>query len=194
MIRDVDIAGIVGKRRAWSLGTALAVSLIWSGVAFAGGTANPKTSVTSPTVAAADLAAARARARTAFDAKNYDEALRLYGPLAENGDPESQYYMARAYQKIGDKKNQDELVKWYMKSAEGGYPDAQYQVAVGYAYGLAGLKRNDVEAGKWLRRAAEGGHRKAQKYLGQAYAEGRYGFPVDQEQAEYWTKKSESHS
>lgn len=141
------------------------------------------------------VAAEESPAQAAYQTKNYREAMRLYRPLAEQGNPEAQYFVGRMYEKgQGVRKDQNEVVKWYRKSAEGGYAAAQYRLAVGYAYGLAGLSKDQDEAGKWLRRAAEGGHKKAQKYLSRAYAEGRYGFPVDEKQAEYWAQKAEANS
>lgn len=143
----------------------------------------------------ASQAAGDPQALAAYQANNYKEAMRLYKPLAEQGDPEAQYYVGRMYEKgQGVKKDYDEMVKWYRKSADAGYAPSQYRVAVGYAYGIAGLPKDESEALKWLRRSAEGGHKKAQKILGRAYAEGRLGLPVDQKQADYWTQKSESNS
>lgn len=140
-------------------------------------------------------AAGDPQALVAYQSKNFREAMRLYRPLAEKGDPEAQYYVGRMYEKgQGVRKDQAEVVKWYRKAAEGGYAAAQYRLAVGYAYGLAGLSRDHDTAVRWLRRAAEGGHKKAQKYLGRAYADGRFGLPVDDKQAEYWTKRAESSS
>jgi uncharacterized protein len=135
------------------------------------------------------------QALAAYQAKNYREAMRLYKPLAAQGDSEAAYYVARMYEKgEGVRKDEREVVKWYRKSADGGYAPAQYRVAVGYAYGFAGLPKDQDEATKWLRRSAEGGHKKAQKILSKAYAEGRFGLPVDQKQAEYWAQKADSNS
>lgn len=135
------------------------------------------------------------QALAAYQAKNFREAMRLYKPLAEQGDAEAAYYVGRMYEKgEGVRKDEREVVRWYLKSADGGYAPAQYRVAVGYAYGLAGLPKDQDEAMKWLRRSAEGGHKKAQKILSRAYAEGRFGLPVDQKQADYWSQKAESNS
>lgn len=146
---------------------------------------------------AAPLAQALAdpQALAAYQAKNYREAMRLYKPLAEQGDAEAQYYIGHMCEKgEGVRKDEREVAKWYRRSAEGGYAPAQYRLAVGYAFGLAGLPKDQDEATKWLRRSAEGGHKKAQKILSRAYAEGRFGLPVDRKQAEYWSQKAESKS
>lgn len=143
----------------------------------------------------ASVAAGDSAGVTAYHAKNYREAMRLLRPLAEQGDPEAQYYVGRMYEKgDGVRKNADEVVKWYTRAAEAGYAAAQYRVAVGYAFGYAGLPRDHQEAVKWLRKSAEGGYKRAQKTLGRAYAEGRFGLPVDEQQAEYWARKAEASS
>ena len=135
------------------------------------------------------------QALMAYQAKNFREAMRIYRPLAEKGDAEAQYYVGRMYEKgEGVRKDEREVVKWYHRSAEGGYAAAQYRLAVGYAFGLAGLSRNQDEAAKWLHKAAEGGHKKAQRYLGRAYAEGRFGLPTDRKRAEYWSQRAETGS
>lgn len=136
-----------------------------------------------------------ASALAAYQSKDYREAMRLFRPLAEQDDPQAQYYVGRMYEKgQGVRQEASEVVTWYRRSAEDGYAPAQYRLAVGYAFGYAGLKRDQREAAKWLRKSAEGGYRRAQKILGRAYAEGRFGFPVDREQAEYWKKKAEARS
>jgi uncharacterized protein len=177
----------------------LIMILILSGNGYAGGDATatkPPVKSTAPAgapvaVPAAD-AATKATAIAAYDAKNYREALRLFQPLAEKGDAEAQYYVGRMYEKgQGVSKDQEQVVKWYTLAAQNGHAGAQYRLAVGHAYGFAGLERDEQEAGMWLQRSAEGGHKKAQKYLGRAYADGRFGLRRDPVKAEYWTKKSE---
>jgi TPR repeat protein len=148
-----------------------------------------------PTAFSSASAAGDPQALAAYNAENYREAMRLYRPLAEQGDAEAQYYVGHMYEKgDGVKKDQSEMVKWYRKSSENGFAPAQYRLAVGYAFGAGGLSKDQDEAVKWLQRSAEGGHKKAQKILGRAYAEGRFGLPVDPKKAEYWTKKAESNS
>lgn len=132
-------------------------------------------------------------ALVAYESGNYKEAARQFRPLAEEGDAEAQYYLGYMYEKgQGVAKDQTVMRKWYQRAADGGNAKAQYKVAVGYAFGLAGLPRSDEDAAKWLRQSAENGYKRAQKTLGRAYAEGRYGLPRDAKQADYWTKKAAS--
>ena len=129
----------------------------------------------------------------AYQAGNYKEAARQFRPLAEAGDAEAQYYMGYMYEKgQGVAKDQAVMRKWYQRAADGGNAKAQYKVAVGYAFGLAGLPQSDEDAAKWLQQSAENGYKRAQKTLGRAYAEGRYGLPRDAKQADYWSKKAAS--
>ena len=144
---------------------------------------------------AQQAAAGSAEGRTAYHAKDYRTAMRQFRPLAEQGDPEAQYYVGRMYEKgQGVPRNEREVAKWYRRAADAGYAPAQYRVAVGHAFGYAGLRRDQGEAVKWLRKSAEGGYKRAQKTLGRAYAEGRFGLPVDEQQAEYWIKQAEANS
>lgn len=130
-------------------------------------------------------------ALTAYQSGNYERAMKLFRPLAEQGDPQAQYYLGRMYEKgQGVAKDNEKLAQWYRRSADNGYAKAQYKLAVGYALGLAGVEQDDAEAVKWLQRSAEGGYRRAQRVLARAYSEGRFGLPRDRRQAEYWTRKA----
>jgi TPR repeat protein len=130
-------------------------------------------------------------ALTAYQSGDYERAMKLFRPLAEQGDPQAQYYVGRMYEKgQGVAKDTEKLALWYRRSAENGYARAQYKLAVGYAFGLAGAEQDDAEAVKWLKLSAEGGYRRAQKVLARGYTEGRLGLPRDPRQAEYWNRKA----
>lgn len=137
--------------------------------------------------------AGKSDAIVAYQNGNYKEAARQFRPLAEAGDAEAQYYMGYMHEKgRGVAKDQAVMRKWYQRAADGGNAKAQYKVAVGYAFGLAGLPQSDEDAAKWLQQSAANGYKRAQKTLGRAYAEGRYGLPRDATQAEYWSKQAAS--
>lgn len=76
---------------------------------------------------------------------------------AESGDSESQFQLARKYDK-GDEviANSKEAVKWYKKSAEAGNALAQFNLGCCYLDG-EGVEKNCDEAMKWFRKAAEQG-------------------------------------
>lgn len=137
--------------------------------------------------------AEKSDALAAYQTGNYREAVRLFRPLAERGDPEAQYYLGYMYEKgQGVAKDHERMRTWYQRSADNNYAKAQYKVAVGYAFGLGGLPQSDEDATKWLHQSAANGYRRAQKVLGRAYAEGRFGLPRDAKLAEYWSKKASS--
>ncbi|BAU48549.1 Sel1 repeat-containing protein [Sulfurifustis variabilis] len=132
-----------------------------------------------------------ADALTAYQSADYERAMKLFRPLAEQGDPQAEYYVGRMYEKgQGVEKDNEQMALWYRRSAEKGYARAQYKLAVGYAFGLGGAEQDDAEAVKWLKRSAEGGYRRAQKTLARGYSEGRFGLPRDPRQAEYWNRKA----
>jgi len=116
---------------------------------------------------------------------DYATALRLWRPLAEQGDASAQYYLGFAYSE-GEGVPQDyaEAVKWYRLAAEQGYANAQFNL--GFMFGNdQGLQQDYAEAVKWYRLAAEQGNAAAQYNLGLMYAEGR-GVPQDYVQAHKW--------
>lgn len=128
----------------------------------------------------------------AYRDEKYDQALEILKPLAESGQRDAQYYVARMYEKgLGVPKDQAEMRKWYQRSADAGHPKAEYKLGVGYAKGYAGLEQNDTEAGKWFLKSAEQGYRKAMKAVARGYKKGQFGFPKDKEKAKYWAKKAE---
>src|SRR6202000_2139709 len=78
---------------------------------------------------------------TAFHHKDYQTSLKLLQPLAEQGNPQAQYYVGQQYLAAwGIKKDKAEGIKLIQQSADQGYAPAQ------------------VEVGKWHRKdVCEGG-------------------------------------
>jgi TPR repeat protein len=72
----------------------------------------------------------RGRARavlSASDRGGYATAIRLFRPLAENGDVIAQYYLGDLYDKAkGVPQDYTEATKWYRRSAEQGFSIAQH--------------------------------------------------------------------
>ena len=101
--------------------------------------------------------------------------------LAEKGDAEAQYRLARYYEKLDNSvANGDvEAVKWYRKAAEQGHAEAQYGLGFMYehGYGIEGssipeLARTEAfkwhqreEAFKWYQKAADQGNLWAKEIL-----------------------------
>jgi len=125
-----------------------------------------------PALAGFDEAAA------AFAAGDYARALQETRPLAEKGDPRSQYGMGVLYENgFGVTKDLKQAAAWYLKSAKQGNTDAQYNLGAMYEHGV-GMTVNYPEAARWYRPAAEQGDIDALSNLGVLYQGGK-GVPQD---------------
>ncbi len=108
----------------------------------------------------------------AYQRGDYAAALRLWQPLAEQGDADAQYNLGVMYDNgRGVRQDDGEAVKWYRKAAEQGVADAQHNLGHAYANGR-GVPQDHGEAVKWYRKAAEQGNAMAQVNLGVMYAKG----------------------
>lgn len=96
---------------------------------------------------------------------DYELAYKLWLPLAEKGDFESQNYLGILYH-LGFfvEKDYKKAVKWYKSAAEEGYPDAQKNYADMYYSGL-GVSQDNYNAYKWYFAASQQGNKKAMKKL-----------------------------
>ncbi|GMQ89939.1 MAG: hypothetical protein BMS9Abin10_0276 [Gammaproteobacteria bacterium] len=131
-------------------------------------------------------------AERVYNEQDYARAMELALPLAEAGNADAQYLVARMYERgEGVPVDKAKVLTWYRKSAEGGNAKAQYKLGAGYAMGFTGLQQSNEKAKKWIRMSAEQGYNKAQKVLAYAYQKGLYGFPKDEEKAQYWFKEAE---
>lgn len=104
----------------------------------------------------------------AWQAGNYDEAIRIWRPLADRGDADAQYNLAQAYfLGRGVPQNLTLAEQWYERAARQGHAEAQAN------YGLLlfqnGRRR---EALPWVERAANRGDARAQYVLGTALFNG----------------------
>ena len=115
-------------------------------------------------------------ARETGDAEDTPNVAELR-PAAEQGDPEAQYRLGRAYQSgTGVPEDDAEAVAWYLRAADQGYADAQF--ALGFAYSNGeGVALDDAESLAWFLRAAEQGQDAAQWILGVTYSWGLRGAP-----------------
>ena len=124
-------------------------------------------------------------ALAAHDNGDYATALRVWQPLAEQGNARAQYSLGIMY-KNGQGVPQDyaAALKWYRLAAEQGNADAQYSLGVTYDLGQ-GVPQDYAAAVKWYRLAAEQGLAHAQYNLGFMYAQGQ-GAPQDDTAALKW--------
>jgi hypothetical protein len=90
----------------------------------------------------------------AFDRSNYATALKVWLPLAEQGDPVAQTYVGEIFEKgLGVQPDYPVAATWYRRAAEKGYSRAALNVGNLYERGL-GVSRDPVQALNWYRRAA----------------------------------------
>ena len=121
----------------------------------------------------------------AYQRGDYATALRLWHPLAEQGDAEAQFHLGVMYESgQGGLRNDAEAIKWYRKAAEQGDAVAQFNLGIMYTKG-EGASQNDAQAAHWYRLAADHGLAGAQFNLGMMYAEGQ-GVSQDYVQAHMW--------
>ena len=124
-------------------------------------------------------------ARAALEKGDYETAIQLLKPIAEQGNIEAQHNMGFIYdQGLGIQRDYHKAIEWYRKAAEQGYAEAQYNLGGMYLNGL-GVSQDFKEAVKWFRKVAEQGFPYAQNNLGVMYANGQ-GVPKNFIQAYAW--------
>ncbi len=105
------------------------------------------------------------RAQAAYFCGDYQKALKLFEPLAEQGDARATFLIGYMYEKGFDVDTDNaKAAEWYGRAAELGNPYAQNNLGVHYRYGR-GVPKDLVQAYKWFDLAksgylpAEAGHR-----------------------------------
>jgi len=125
------------------------------------------------------------QALAAWRRGEYATAYRLWLPIADEGDPDAQFYLGYMSEYgQGAPRNSMEAIKWYRKAADQEHAVAQFSLGMMYANG-EGVPASDTEAAQWYRLAADQGLAGAQFDLGTLYAEGR-GVPQDDVLAYMW--------
>jgi TPR repeat protein len=120
-----------------------------------------------------------AEGATAYNARNYELALKEVTPLARAGHADAQhllglmYYMGRGVQR-----DYKQAMAWHRKAALQGQADAQYVVGSMYYTGNS-VPQDQKLAVSWFRKAAEKGHGEAQHALGLMYRYHVAGMPQD---------------
>ena len=86
----------------------------------------------------------------AYDRKDYKTTLRLWLPLAEEGNAEAQVLLGMMYSNgTGVPQDYKEAVKWYRLSAEQEYSAAQYNLGIMYYIGK-GVPQDYALAHMWF--------------------------------------------
>ena len=122
---------------------------------------------------------------TAYAANDFVTALKLWRPLAEQGNASAQYEVGVLYAEGKGVSASDVIAAaWFQRAAEQGVAGAQYNLGVSFAEGL-GVAQDDAAAVKWFRRAADQGMPYAQLNLGLMFVAGR-GVPQNNIEAVKW--------
>lgn len=125
----------------------------------------------------------------AFKSGDYATALKLWRPLAEQGDTSAQYNLGTIYG-LGKGVPQDyaKAMMWHRKAAELGLAQSQRILGSMYRQGVS-VPQDYAEAVKWYSKAAEQGDIGAQLSLGTMYSQGQ-GVPQDNSAAVKWYSKA----
>ncbi|HCO42695.1 MAG TPA: hypothetical protein DCZ11_01630 [Gammaproteobacteria bacterium] len=132
----------------------------------------------------------------AFERHDFNTAVRLIKPLAEQGNVEAEYFMGTFYMYgHGVAMDPPQADMWFKRAfghwetqARAGNPAAMVEVALMLTTGL-GIQRDDKAAVEWLRKASDLGHPDAWAELGELYIEGA-GVPRDLKQGKALLEKA----
>ncbi len=120
---------------------------------------------------------------------DYATALEEFKPPAEQGHPNSQFYMGTLYYEgSGVPKDHSRALQWWFKSAQQGYAGAQNSIGIAYKLG-EGVELDYVRAVEWFRRASSSGLAEAQNNLANMYVHGT-GVQQDDGEAVKWYAKA----
>jgi len=127
----------------------------------------------------------------AYQAGNYEAALREWQPIAERGDVDAQIYLASMYREgRGVARDYAQAVAWYRNAAERGSARGQSNLAYMYREGL-GVALDETQAAYWWQKSAGVGDAYSQSALGEMYEHGK-GVAQDFAQARFlYTKAAE---
>jgi TPR repeat protein len=124
-------------------------------------------------------------AEAAYKRGDYASALRLFQPLAKQGNASAQSSLGFMYEYAqGVPQDYVAAAKWHRLAAQQGNALSQTRLGFCYQFGN-GVRQNYAEAANWFRRAADQGRAVAQVVLGQMYYSGR-GVPKDLVAAYMW--------
>ena len=102
-------------------------------------------------------------AKTAYDAGDYEQAAKLYSPLAKKGNAEAQYNLGVMYRAgRGVPQDYKEARKWYRLAAEQGNALAQFNLGWMYASGK-GVPQDYVQSHMWFNIAIANADSEARK-------------------------------
>jgi TPR repeat protein len=133
--------------------------------------------------------------KRAYLTGNYAEALRIWQPLADDGNKFAQFSLGSLYFEgagvdpgMEESARMEVSAKWFKLAAEQGYAPAQFNLGNAYKNGN-GIEQNDLKAAEWWRKSAEQDFAPAQFNLATQYYFGR-GVPKDEETAIRWYRRA----
>lgn len=125
----------------------------------------------------------------AYHRGDYERAMELWLPLAEEGRPEAQANVGTLYWRgLGTDQDFERALHWFRHAANQGSAIAQDSLGQMYYRG-EGVPRDGEKAVRWIRRAALQGDAPSQLRLGGLYSEGS-GVDRDPAKAVEWWRKS----
>lgn len=128
-------------------------------------------------------------AQAAHGRRDYATALRLWRPLADQGNAEAQYALGFMYDGgHGVPKNYATAAKWWRLAADQGHTFAQFNLGTLYDNGN-GVPKNKAEALKWYHLAAERGNDGAQFNVGVLHFAG-VAVPENRTEAAKWFRRA----
>lgn len=127
--------------------------------------------------------------KRAYLAGDYAEAVRIWQPLADEGNKYAQFSLGSLYfEGSGVEKSMESSAKWFRLSADQGYAPAQFNLGNAYKHGN-GVEQDDLKAADWWRKAAEQEFADAQFNLATQYYFGR-GVEKNEETAIRWYRRA----
>jgi hypothetical protein len=94
----------------------------------------------------------------AWDRASYETSMKVWLPMANDGDPVAQTNVGEIYEKgLGVPPDYVEAAKWYRRAAESGNARAASNLGYLYEQGL-GVRKDPAEAVAWYRRATGAGN------------------------------------
>lgn len=109
----------------------------------------------------------------AYASQNWTVAFEEFKPMADDGNPAAQFYLASMYfNGWGVKQNDTQAVDLFRASAEAGFPAAQFLYGAIHLIGGRGVSKNDEIAENYIRAAAEQGVLEAMYHVGGFYKDG----------------------
>jgi TPR repeat protein len=130
-------------------------------------------------------------AATAYKKRDFPTALRLWRPLAEQGNAAAQKGLGTLYE-YGSAvpKDEAEAAVWYGKAAAQGDADGEFRLGLLYLRGAGGLPQDVPRALDLLKQAAAQGNTLSAYQLATIYWDGAVGVAKDGDQAIAWYRKA----